>query len=693
MEYETRAVRNIAIAGHGQTGKTTLLEQLLYCSGSITAPALVESGKTVSDFTAEEIKRHISIYASLAAVEYNKTLLNFWDTPGSPDFSGEVISAFRASETALMVIDARTGVQIETVKQWRDLDRRNKPRIIFVNHADDPRAAVADCVHAVHASFSVEVCPVTIPMISSAGYAGVIDVLHGVAYPVPEKGQIECAHEIPGEYAEIYRSAYGVLAGSAAEGDDDLLVKFIDEGELTTDEIVFGLKNALAENKVVPQFTGAPLCSSGLIPLLDFISAIAPCPLQSLETVVTPAQDTAAIKFDPEKPFSSLIVKTAGDQFSGKLSYLKLVTGILHADSEVTNVSQNKKEKIGKIYRCAGRKLIEVKSVAAGDVCVVSKLSGTGTSDTLAADSTQHPFVRLRHPEPVYALAVSAKNRKDDDKLAMLLLKAAEENRTVTFQYNAETKENVLSGMGELQLSIILDRIREETGIEGVTAVPHVAYRETVGRKATAEYTHKKQSGGHGQYAKVVLAVQPLSRGENYKFTNAVFGGAIPRNYIPGVEKGVKEALEHGVLAGYPVVDVAVTILDGKDHPVDSSDLAFQIAARNALHESLSSAGPILLEPVMNISVWIESRYTGDIMSDLSARRGRILGQNSLNGGIEEIRAQVPESELLRYAVDLRSMTSATGSFETAFDHYDAISGKLAESVIMAAKASAVTES
>jgi elongation factor G len=686
MDYETRAVRNVALAGHGQTGKTTLLEQLLFYAGSIPAAALVESGKTVSDSAAEEIKRHISIYASLSFIEYKNTVINLWDTPGSPDFTGEVISAFRASETALMIVDARTGAQIETVKQWRDLDRRNKPRMVFVNHADDPRADVTSATHDIHEKFNVEVCPVTIPIGTGSEYKGVIDVLHGVAYMKPEAGQKETAQEIPADYDEAYKTALGVLAGSAAEGDDDLLVKFIDEGELTTDEIIFGLKSAFAANKVVPSFAGSPLHGSGLVPLLDFIADIAPSPLGAIEIQQTASEETAAVKIDPEKQFSALVVKSAGDQFSGRLSYLKIVTGTIVPDCEVTNVSQKRSEKIGKLYRCLGKRLVEVKKVFAGDVIVATKLSVTGTSDTLSADADSLPFVGLRHPYPVYSIAVSAKNKKEDDKLGLLLTKAAEDDRTVTFKFNPETKQNVLSGMGELQLSIILDRIKDDQKIEVETTVPKIAYRETVQRKAEAEYTHKKQSGGHGQFARVVLSVQPLGRGENYKFTNAVFGGAIPRNYIPGVEKGVEEAMEHGVLAGYPVVDVSITVLDGKDHPVDSSDLAFEIAARNAFKDAMGNAGAILLEPIMNISVWIESKYTGDIMSDLSARRGRILGQNSLGGGIEEIRAQAPESELLRYAIDLRAMTSSTGSFETSFDHYDPISGKLADQVIAAAK-------
>ncbi|MBQ3800071.1 MAG: elongation factor G, partial [Treponema sp.] len=396
-------------------------------------------------------------------------------------------------------------------------------------------------------------------------------------------------------------------------------------------------------------------------------------------------------RFQPDGQFGALVVKTAGDQFSGKLSYLKVISGSLCADSSVTCLNGGKAEKIGKLYRTQGKKLEEIKMANAGDICVVAKL-GAATGDTLASDAQALPYKPLRRPEPVYSLAISCAEKKGEVKVNEELSKVGESDRTVTFQYNAETRQNVLSGMGELQLQIILDRIQAATGIQVRTSVPRVAYRETVQRKEVAEYTHKKQTGGHGQYARVQLSVEPLARGGGFKFTNAVFGGAIPKNFIPGVEKGVRQAMEGGVLAGYPVVDISVSVLDGKHHPVDSSDLAFQIAAKTALSEAMRKAGPLLLEPVMNLSVWAETKYIGDIMSDLSSRRGRILGQEAIGSGIEEIRAQVPQSELLRYAIDLRSITSSTGSFETSFDHYDPVSGKLADKIVEESRALAKSQ-
>ena len=686
MDFTTKKIRNVAIAGHGQTGKTSLFEQLLFVGGAITKPESVASGKTVSDYTPEEIENKISIYSSLAHVIWKDININFWDTPGSSDFIGEVISAFRSSEMALVLVDGRAGAQIETIKLWRDLDRRSKPRMVFINRCDDERTDVAAVTKDIHDKFNVQTCPLTIPMKNASGFSGVIDVLKGKAYLCSSDGTVEKQIEIPAEFKDAYEDARGVLAGAAAEGDDDLLIKFIDEGELTAEEITNGLKVAFENNRIVPIFCGVVLQNSGLISVLDFIAEIAPSPFERLETAKDADDADITVKISEDSPLAALVVKTSSDQFSGRLSYIKIITGTLSADSEVFNLSEGRKEKIGKLFRCVGKKLEETKAFVAGDIGIATKLGFTKTSDTLAASADTLSFVRLRHPEPVYSMAVSAKDKKDEDKMNELLVRYAEEDRTLSYKYNSETKQNVISGMGDLHISILLKKVQNQAKISIQTDVPRIAYRETIQRKAQAEYTHKKQSGGHGQYGRVVLAVESLPRGEYFKFTNAVFGGAISKSYIPGVEKGVREAMENGVLAGYPVVDVAVTVLDGKEHPVDSSEMAFKIAARNAFKDAMRNAGSILLEPIMNITVLVESKYLGDIMSDMSVKRGRILGQTPIGGGIEEIRAQVPQAELLKYAIDLRALTSGTGSFETSFDHYDPISGKIADEVMNAAK-------
>ncbi len=684
MGFSTDFVRTVAVAGHGQTGKTTLVEQLLFAAGMLQKAETVESGKTVSDWTSEEIDRKISIYSSLAHLSWENTNVNLWDTPGSSDFIGEVISAFRASELALMVIDGRSGVQIETIKLWRNLDRRNKPRLVAINRVDDERADYAGAVQDIHSQFEAEVCPVTIPIGSGEKLLGVIDVLHEKAYEI--SGGTEREIPIPEAMKAEFSRAREVLAGAAAEGDDELLVKFIDQAGLNAEDIERGLKLAIADNRIVPAFATCAKTGLGCRALLDFIARIVPPPAGAIEMAQSADGLELAVKVDSRLPLSALVIKTSNDQFSGKLSYVKVITGTLAADAEAFNVSEGKKEKIGKLYRALGKKLVEARELAAGDVGVATKLPYAKTNDTLGASPETPAFVKLRTPNPVYSMAVAAKDKKDDDKLGELLTRSCEEDKTLSYAFNPETRQNVLSGMGDLHISIVLARARALTKIDFVTSVPRIAYRETIQRKAQAEYTHKKQSGGHGQYARVVLAIQDLPRGETYSFTNAVFGGAISKGYIPGIEKGVKEAMESGVLAGYPVVDVAVTVLDGKEHPVDSSEMAFKIAARNAFKDAMRNAGAILLEPIMSLTVFVDEKNLGDIMSDLSSRRGHILGQESLGTGIEEIRAQVPHHELLKYAIDLRSMTSGTGSFEMSFDHYSPISGKIADEVIATAK-------
>ena len=390
--------------------------------------------------------------------------------------------------------------------------------------------------------------------------------------------------------------------------------------------------------------------------------------------------------------FSGFVFKTSIDQFSGKLSFAKAVTGTLTADTELYNVREQKKERAGKLYTALGKKLDETPAIVAGDIGILAKVTSARTNDSLATPDKPVNYKPLRLPQPVHSVALEAVNRKDEDKLAQMLNRASDEDKTFLVMYNPETKETVASGMGELHLNMILDKIKETQDIEVTTRVPRVAYRETVNKSAEAEYTHKKQTGGHGQFGRVVIKTKPLTGGELYEFANVIKGGAVSRGYIPGIEKGFHQAMEHGVLAGYPVVGIGITLVDGKEHTVDSSEMAFRLAARGALNDAMSKAAPKLLEPVMSLTVFIEEEYLGDVLGDLSGRRGKVLGQEQLGGGIIEIKANVPQAELLRYSIDLRSITSGTGGFELEFDHYDPISGKIAQDVISQAKAAAEEE-
>jgi elongation factor G len=681
VSHSTDKIRNIAIAGHGQTGKSTLFEHLLFTGGVIPKAETIESGKTASDYSPEEIERKISIHAAMGHVEKNGTKINIFDTPGSSDFAGAVILSFRAAEFALLMVDGKSGVQIETVKLWRSLDQSGKPRGVFITKLDNDQADFNRTLSDIKEKFKVDPVPITIPMGSGSGFKGVIDVLHEKAYMM-QNDAVEKEEPVPDEFKNAVAAAREKLMEAAASDDDNLMEKYLENGSLSVEEMKAGLVQALADNKYVPAFAGSPLNNSGLLPLLDFITDAAPNPRTAKDATVDSEGKETPAAIDPDKPMSALVIRTNYDQFSGKLSWLKVLTGKLTADSESINISENKKERISKLYTCQGKKLEEVRELCAGDVGIITKAATLKTNDTLAA-SDGHCFSPLRLPEPVHSVAVNALAKKDEDKLGEFLVRAAEEDKTFRFHYNGETKESVISGMGELQINIILDKIKANQKIDVETRVPKIAYRETITKKAGAEYTHKKQTGGHGQYGKVVLEIAPLARGEGYQFINAIFGGAIPKNYIPGVEKGIVEGMGYGSMASYPVVDVEVKVVDGKYHPVDSNELSFKLAARNAFREAMKQANPTLLEPIMNLIVFIEEKFLGDVMSDLSGKRGKILGQDSA-GGIAEVRAEVPMAELLRYSIDLRSITSGTGSFNVDFSHYAPISGRIADEVIKA---------
>lgn len=694
MGYSTDLIRNVALAGHGSTGKTSLLEHLLFSAGAIQKPETVESGKTVSDYAEEEVERKISVHAALAHAIVGDKKINVIDTPGSSDFIGDVILALRSCESALVLVDARAGVQIETIKIWRNLDTREKPRMVLINKLDEDRASFQGALGDIKEKFKLAPAAVTIPMGEGADYKGVIDVLNQKAYPTPAShDQKESPVPVPAEYAAAVAEARAVLSEAAADGDDELMEKYLSEGSLSQGEIVKGLSEALATNRVVPAFAAAAGKNSGMAALLDFLATIAPAPHQlATEKAIAPDGSESVLTVDEKEPLAALVIKTQIDQFSGRLSYVKVVRGVLAADMEILNVKEDKREKVGKLYTAQGKKLDEVRELRAGDIGILTKSASLKTNETIADPERPLSFLPLRLPQPIHAIAVSAVSKKEEDKLSELLHKAAEEDKTFRIRFDAETKETVIAGMGELHLNIMLNKIRHAQKIEVETRVPRVAYRETITKHSGGEHTHKKQTGGHGQYARVVMEVEPLPRGTGYQFENKVFGGAVSKGFIPGIEKGIHQAMEFGTIAGYPVVDVKSILTDGKEHPVDSSEMAFKLAARGAFREACKNAGATLLEPVMRLMVFVDEKYLGDVMSDLSGRRGRISGQEPMGGGIVDIKAEVPQAELLRYAIDLKAMTSGTGGFEVEFDHYAPISGKIAEDVAKAAAAFRIQE-
>ena len=686
MSVDTKNIRNVALIGHNGTGKTNLIEQMLFYAGVLSRAETVESGKTVSDYTDEEIQKKMSIHSSLASLTWDDKVINVLDTPGTGDFIGEAISAFRATEAALMMIDGREGAQIETIKLWRRLDERNKPRAVFINKMDKERASFRHTIDSLVEEFGAHFVPVVIALGEAEEFHGVINLIENQAYECHEGGK-ETPIPIPEKYAAVVEDFRNRLIENAAEGTDELIEKYFEEGTLEADDIRHGLAVGMRENRVVPVFCGATDKGAGITSLLNFIKNNFPWPLGIEEYIIGHEGEETTIAIDPEKPFSAYCFKTTIDQFSGKMSFIKVVTGVLTPETDMFNNEIGKKAKPGKLYRAVGKKLIETDSLTAGDIGIITKCDIISTNSTLVAGPEyKRRFRPLRLPQPIYQLAISADDKKSEDKMNDALHRVQEEDLTFQMSYNEETRESIIGGMGELHINMILDKIRDKQKIQIHTKTPKIAYRETITKKSgLAEYSHKKQSGGHGQFGRVVLEIEPLERGKYYEFENVIKGGAISKGYVPGIEKGLHEKMEEGYLAGYPLVDIKITLVDGKEHPVDSSEMAFKLAAKGAMEIALSKAGCVLLEPFMKLEVFVDDEYLGAILSDLSGKRGRVLGQEE-NGHVVAVKAEVPMAELRNYAIELKSMTSGTGSFELEFDHYEILQGKLAEDVIAEAK-------
>ena len=687
MSVASKDLRNVALVGHNGTGKTNLIEQMLYYAGVLSRPETVESGKTTSDYTEEEISRKISVHATLSSFAWEGKTINIIDTPGTADFIGEAICAFRSCEAALMVVDGREGAQIETIKLWRRLDSRNKPRAVFINKMNKERASYRHVIDSLESEFDSHFVPVVMALGEAEEFNGVINLIENQAYECVEGGK-EKPIAIPEKYAVVVEDFRNRLIENAAEGADDLIEKYFEEGTLTPDEIRRGLREGLKNNRVVPVFCGATDKGAGIISLLNFIRNNFPSPLDGFDFKIDENGVEEEVPIDPEGKVAAYCFKTTIDQFSGKLSFIKVVAGKITPETDLYNPDMKKKEKPGKLYRALGKKLIEVDALEAGDIGLIAKSNiATTNCSLLSGPEVNYVFRPVRLPQPVYQLSISTDDKKSADKMNEALYRYAEEDLTFKINFNNETKETVIGGMGELQINMLLDRIRDKQKIKINTAVPKIAYRETITKKSgIAEYTHKKQSGGHGQFGRVLLEIEPIPRGDYYQFTNAIKGGSVSKGYVPGIEKGIQEAMLEGFLAGYPLVDIGITLVDGKEHPVDSSEMAFKLAAKGAMEIALGKAGCVLLEPIMKLEVFIEQEFLGAILSDLSSKRGRVLGQEE-KGHLVAVQAEVPMAELRTYAIDLKSMTSGTGSFELEFDHYETLMGKLAEDVIAQAKA------
>jgi len=680
-------IRNIAISGHGKTGKSMLAELLLFQTATINHEK--EKSKPISDFTDVEKRHSMSIYTALMHLDWQDKTIFLLDTPSSSDFIGEVISAFRIAESVIMMLSAANGIQIETIKLWRRLDIRKRPRMVFINKIDEG-VDTSKLLTELSQQFSdKKFIILNYPIQKDGDFIGIYDLIEQRFFlPANSTAELEKVDQVPNDIHTIEDQYRSRIIETAAENDDKLLEKFLNTEELTYQEIWQGLKKGFQNNSFVPVFFGSCLKRSGILCLLNFIAQAAPSPDKGREYVYQNAQDVQEKDFiiTEEGNPAFFVFKTRIDQFAGKLSYIKIMQGTLRQDSELINEREGKKERINKLYYIQGKILEERKELSAGMLGVMAKNPHAQTNDTYMTEGSLLHFRPLQNPRPVYSLAIHPESRGDEDKLGELLQRISEQDKTFTSTFLPETKQTVIAGMGDFHLRLILEEIMQKYGIMVKTDLPKTAYRETLTKSAQATYRHKKQSGGHGQFAEVSISIAPLERGKYYQFKNLIRGTAISRSYVPGIEKGLHEAMQEGLLAGYPVTDVAISLHDGKEHSVDSSELAFKIAAKEAFKKAMTDAAPILLDPIMYLKVWIEDQYLGEVLSDLSARRARIQKQERLTGNIVEIDALVPHEELLNYCIDLRSISSGTGSFEVIFAHYAPLRGKHKEKIIAHAK-------
>ncbi len=683
--YPPERIRNIAVVGHGGTGKTSLVEAMLFTAKAVDRLGKVDDGTATTDFDPEEQRRKHTINAALAPVVWQDHKINLLDTPGYPDFVGEVVGALRVVEGAVLVVDAVAGVQVQTEAAWAHAEQGGVSRLIVVNRLDRENASFDRTLQSLRTRFGTRVAPIHIPIGAEGGFTGVVDLLEMKAYTFAQG--TPAAGEIPAELAAPAQTAREKLMEAAAESDDALVEKYLETGELSQEELTHGLHAGVKAGTLVPVLCASATRLIGIPLLLNELVTLLPAPAERHEVTATdPHKQPVEVAQVPGAPLTALVFKTLADPYVGKLSYFRVYGGALRSDAHVLNATRGKPERIGQVYFLRGKHQEPTPEVGPGDIGAVAKLVETGSGDTLAAKETPLLLSPIAFPQPAISLAVEPKSKGDEDKMGVSLQRLTEEDPTLRVRRDAEMKQTILSGMGESHLEIMADRLRRKFGVDVVLMPPRVPYRETIRGKAKAQGRYVKQTGGHGQYGVCFIDMEPLPRGTGFEFVDKIHGGSIPNQFIPSVEKGVRKALDEGVLAGYPVVDIRVALVDGKYHDVDSSDIAFQIAGSMAFKEAATSAGLILLEPVVTLSVHVPDDQMGDIIGDLNAKRGRILGMDPQGNGTTIVQAQVPQAEVLRYASDLRSMTGGRGTFTLAFSRYEEVPPHVTERVIAEAK-------
>jgi elongation factor G len=686
MTIEIGKIRNVGIVGHGGVGKTSLVEAVLFATAAVNRLGKVDDGTTTTDFDPDEIKRKISINTSVAHCDWKGHHVNLIDTPGYGDFIADARAGLRVVEAAVVVVDAVSGVQVQTEKVWKFATEFNLPRAVVINRLDRERADFFRTLEGMGRRLKGRLVPVHVPIGEEHDFKGYVDLVKQKAVTFADGKASE--GDIPGALADRVKEWREKLVEAAAETDDELLAKYLEEGSLGEAEMLKALRAGIADGKVMPVLCAAATRGIGAVALLDLVVEAFPSPGDRGEVsgVDTKAKQEATRAPDAKAPVTALVFKTLSDPHVGKLSIFRVYSGTLRNDSTLVNAAHGAKERMGHISWLQGKTQKSVETLGPGEIGVVAKLKETATGDTLSEEA--HPFElpKITFPEPAISFAIQPKTRGDEDKISIALSRIAEEDPTVHHHFDPETKQLLISGVGSMHVEMVVERMKRKYNVDVNLLPPRIPFKETVKGRAEAQGKYKKQTGGRGQYGDTWLKIEPMPRGGGFEFVDDIFGGAVPRNFIPSVEKGVRDAMKKGILAGYPIVDMRVTLYDGSYHDVDSSDMAFQIAASMGLQKGFMEAHPILLEPIMTVEVTTPSDHAGDVIGDMNSRRGRIIGMEP-TGESASVRAQVPMAEMLTYETTLRSMTGGRGGYSMEFSHYEEVPAFIAEKVIKEAKA------
>ena len=676
MSYATKDIRNIALLGHGGNGKSSLAESILFLTGVTDRLGSTAAGNSVSDYDAEEIRRQISISATTMYTEYQKTKINIIDTPGYFDFAGEVVEALRVADTGIIVVSAKDGLNVGAEKAWKSLTDASLPKAVYISKIDEEHADYFSALSQLREKFGPSLSPMAAPIVEGGKAVGIVDIVARKAYKYNGGKRSECP--VPADMADRVEELYNEIAENAAGTSEELMEKYLETMELSADEIYGALSTGIAEGEIVPVFCGSATAGMGTLELLDAVKNFFPAPHEMGEPV------------NENGPTKAIVYKTISDQF-GRFSLFKVISGKVTPDMTLTNARSGAQEKLGHVYYMQGKKNVEVQEICCGDIGAVSKLSDTKTADTLCDAKAVEAAPGIEFATPCYSMCIAPKTKGQEDKVAQGLNRLNEEDRSFTITNNAETKQMVIAGAGDIQLDVLCNKLKSKYGVEVELSPARVPYREKIRKPLKAHGRHKKQSGGHGQFGDVWIEFEPQEEQEDMIFAENVFGGSVPKNFFPAVEKGLRECCQRGVLAGYPMVYLKATLYDGSYHPVDSSEMAFKTAAGLAYKE-LVNASPVILEPIGTLKVTIPDANMGDIMSDISSkRRGTVLGMNA-EGGMQTVEAEVPMAEMSSYAIDLRSMTQGRGSFTLEFARYAEAPAAVQQKIIDEAKALAENE-